>query len=625
MSHANKETSLKALAIGAVGVVYGDIGTSPLYAMREVFAGTHPMPISAPNVLGILSLVFWSLIFVVSAKYISLIMRADNNGEGGIIALMELGLRTTRTESPKRRWMIALGIFGASLFFADGVITPAISVLSAVEGVELLGPALKDHVIAITISILFILFWGQKRGSGSLGSLFGPVMCAWFAAIGIFGIVNIIKEPSVLRALNPYHAAALFITTPKAAFLSLGGVVLALTGAEALYADMGHFGRKPIQVAWFCLVLPALTLNYFGQGALVLSDAKAIENPFYLLVPSWALVPMILLATAATIIASQAVISGAFSIAKQIMQLGFLPRIKMLHTSEHKIGQIYLPFINWALFSIIVILVTNFKSSTNLGAAYGIAATGTMIISSTLAFVVVKDLWKWHWSYGSTLIALFMTIDIAYLSANIIKVRDGGWIPLLIGVTVYTLMTTWKRGTMLHFKRTADDEMKFEPFIRAMEKLSPYRPEGTAVYLKASASDVPHALLNNLYHNGVLHRNILVVTVRTTEVPHVPDSERVSVKNLSFGFHKILVSYGFKDDIDIPKALTLAKAYGIDYEPMKTSYFLGRDILVPRLTEKLSSWRRLLYLWMFKNSSSAHEYFRIPPSRVIELGTQKVL
>ncbi len=625
MSHATKETSLKALAIGAVGVVYGDIGTSPLYAMREVFTGTHPMAISTPNVLGILSLVFWSLIFVVSAKYISLIMRADNNGEGGIIALMELGLRTTRTESPKKRWMIALGIFGASLFFADGVITPAISVLSAVEGVELLGPALKDHVIPITIGILFVLFWGQKKGSGSLGSLFGPVMCAWFAAIGVFGIVNIIKEPAVLQALNPYHAVALFVSTPKAAFLSLGGVVLALTGAEALYADMGHFGRKPIQVAWFSLVLPALTLNYFGQGALILSDANAIENPFYLLVPPWALVPMILLATAATIIASQAVISGAFSIAKQIMQLGFLPRIKMLHTSEHKIGQIYLPFINWALFAIIVILVTNFKSSTNLGAAYGIAATGTMIISSTLAFVVVKDLWKWHWSYGSTLIALFMTIDVAYLSANIIKVRDGGWIPLLIGFTVYTLMTTWKRGTMLHFKRTADDEMKFEPFIRQMEKLSPYRPEGTAVYLKASASDVPHALLNNLYHNGVLHRNILVVTVRTTEVPHVPDSERILVKNLSFGFHKIMVSYGFKDDIDIPKALTLARAYGIDYEPLKTSYFLGRDILVPRVTERISAWRRMLYLWMFKNSSSAHEYFRIPPSRVIELGTQKVL
>ena len=626
----SKKENLKALTLGAIGVVYGDIGTSPLYTMKEVFDGVHKMPLVPENVLAILSLIFWSLIFVVSIKYVAVIMRADNNGEGGIVALMELGLRTTETmkgenKSLNTKWMIALGIFGAALFFGDGVITPAISVLSAVEGIQILEPSSKEHVIPITLCVLFGLFWAQKKGTGKIGALFGPVMCFWFLAIATFGAVNIFKEPTVLTALNPMHAIDLIVNHKSAAFFSLGGVVLALTGAEALYADMGHFGRKPIQIAWFWLVLPALTLNYFGQGALLIRHADAIENPFYLLVPSWALFPMIILATAATIIASQAVISGTFSVAKQAMQLGYSPRLNMIYTSEKEMGQVYLPFVNWALLFMIGVLVVSFKSSTNLGAAYGIAVTGTMVITTILAFVVVKDLWKWHWLAGTAVISLFMMVDLAYFAANAVKIGDGGWIPLLMGLFAYTLMMTWKKERTRHLKKSGEDDMDLEQFIKSMQRSSPFRPDGTAVYLTGNAFKVPHALLHNLYHNKVLHNNILLTSVKTLNVPHVDEKNQIQVQHLGYGFHRILVSYGFKDDPNIPKALDLSKNKNIDYEPMRTSYFLGRDSIVPRAKSGLRHWREVLYIWMFKNAGSASEYFRIPPNRVIELGTQREL
>ena len=622
MSHKN---SLRALALGAIGVVYGDIGTSPLYTIHEVFAGSHPLQISETLILSILSLIFWSLVFVVSVKYVAFIMRAENNGEGGIMALMALAMRTTDDHKTKMKWILPLGIFGAALFYGDGVITPAISVLSAVEGIELIAPSLEHYVIPLTLVILFCLFWVQKKGTASIGSLFGPIMCVWFGTLAVLGVINILNEPSVLKALYPSYALDFLINHHKIAFLSLGGVVLALTGAEALYADMGHFGRKPIQVAWFWFVLPALTLNYFGQGALLIHNPKAVESPFYLMAPDWALVPMILLATMATIIASQAVISGAFSITKQAMLLGYSPRMNVQHTSEHSIGQIYLPFINWSLMFAIAILVINFKTSASLGAAYGIAVTGTMVITTLLAFIVVKDLWKWNWFVSLVVIAFFMLFDFAYFSANAIKIEEGGWIPLFMGLVIYTLMVTWKKGRALHLKRIAEDEMELEPFIQSIKMNPPFRPDTTAVYLSAHSNGVPHSLLHNIYHNQVLHKSVLLVTVQIQDVPHINELEGVSVEKLDFGFNRIIVKYGFKDNPNIPHALEISKRFGIDYEPMKTSYFLGRDSLVPKLHSGFGYLRELLYIWMFKNSSSATTYFQIPPNRVVELGTQRVL
>ena len=619
------KSSVRALAIGAIGVVYGDIGTSPLYTLHEVFAGAHPLEITSGNVLAILSLIFWSLIFVVSVKYVAFIMRADNHGEGGIMALMALALRTSEDHPKSSRWIVMLGIFGAALFYGDGVITPAISVLSAVEGIEIATPAFKPYVIPITLGVLFALFWFQKKGTASIGALFGPVMCVWFITLALLGILNILHEPAVLYALNPMHALNFIHDHKTAAFLSLGGVVLALTGAEALYADMGHFGRQPIQVAWFWFVLPALTLNYFGQGALLLHDAKAVANPFYLMAPTWAIYPMIMLATVATIIASQAVISGAYSITRQAMQLGYSPRMNVLHTSEETSGQIYLPFINWTLLVAIFILVLNFKSSTNLGAAYGIAVTGTMVITTILAFVVVRKLWGWSLLTGALVIGFMMVIDFAYFSANAIKIEEGGWVPLAMGLFAYTLMTTWRKGRALHLKRIREEGDELEAFMNMMKAHPPFRPDGTAIYMTTHTTGVPHALLHNLYHNQVLHQNILLVTTRTEDVPHVDEGARVRVEHLHSGFHRIIVSYGFKDEIDIPRALELSRKYDIDYEEMRSSFFLGRDTLIPKTHSELPYWRELLYVWMFRNAGSATAYFKIPPNRVIELGTQRIL
>ena len=619
------KSSLSTLAIGALGVVYGDIGTSPLYTLHEIFAGTYPLAITPENVLAILSLIFWSLIFVVSVKYVAFIMRADNHGEGGIMALIALALRTAEGHPKKGQLILMLGIFGAALFYGDGVITPAISVLSAVEGIELATPAFKPYVIPITLGVLFGLFWFQKKGTASIGALFGPVMCLWFATLAGLGVLNILHEPSVMQAINPMHALRFLSAYKSAAFLSLGGVVLALTGAEALYADMGHFGRQPIQVAWFWFVLPALTLNYFGQGALLLRDAKAIENPFYLLAPTWALYPMIALATVATIIASQAVISGAYSITKQAMQLGYSPRMNVIYTSEETAGQIYLPLVNWILLFAIVILVLTFKSSNSLGAAYGIAVTGTMLITTILAFVVVRKLWGWSLFKGSLVIGCLLVVDIAYFSANAMKILQGGWVPLAMGLFAYTLMMTWHKGRALHLKRIAAEGDELEVFMNVMMDNPPFRPKGTAVYLTPNTSGVPHALVHNLYHNQVLHQNILLVTTKAQDIPHVSKNDQIKVEHLYSGFHRIVVNYGFKDTINIPKALELSVEQGIDYETMNASFFLGRDTLVTKTHSELPLWRRLLYIWMFKNSGNATTYFKLPPDRVIELGTQRTL
>ena len=615
---------LPILALAALGVVYGDIGTSPLYALKEVFAGVHPVPITTANIMGILSLVFWSLVIVVSIKYVVFIMRADNRGEGGIIALMALALR--KVENPRARVAIMLaGIAGAALFYGDGVITPAISVLSAVEGLEVATPALKPFVIPLTIIVLVVLFAFQRKGTAGIGALFGPIMGVWFGTLALLGVLNILHEPHVMQSLNPVYGMTFMLSNPWLGFLALGGVVLALTGAEALYADMGHFGRKPIQMAWFVLVLPALVLNYFGQGALLLHNPAAVQNPFYLLAPSWALYPMIALSTAATIIASQAVISGAFSMTREAMQLGYSPRMEVQHTSERQMGQIYLPGINWALLIAVIALVLGFRSSANLGAAYGIAVTGTMLITTLLAFIVVRRLWGWGWVKSGLLISVFLIIDIAFFAANAIKIEDGGWFPLVFGLGVFTLMSTWKRGRQLLRLSMESQALPLESFIAGLRSSSMARVPGTAVFLSNDPQAVPHALLHNLKHNRVLHQRVALVTVRVEGVPHIPKNEWVAVETLPDNFYRIIVRFGFKDEPDLPLALEQCAEYGVPFNVMETSFFLGRETLIPKVGSGMALWREKLFVAMFRNAGSMADFFNLPPNRVIELGTQVVL
>ena len=619
-----QDKPLAPLALAALGIVYGDIGTSPLYALKEVFAGAHPVPINPANILGILSLVVWSLVIVVSIKYVVFIMRADNRGEGGIMALMALALRKAEGRHGPGVIMLA-GIAGAALFYGDGVITPAISVLSAVEGLEVATPALKPYVLPVTIGVLLALFVFQRKGTASLGGLFGPIVCVWFCALALLGVVNILHDPSVLRALSPAYALRFFMADPLLGFLSLGGVFLVVTGGEALYADMGHFGRKPVQLAWFGLVLPSLLLNYFGQGALLIHDPEAIRNPFYLLAPEWALYPLVALATAATVIASQAVISGAFSITREAMQLGYSPRMEVQHTSEQQIGQIYLPAINWTLLIAVVALVLGFRSSTSLAAAYGIAVTGTMVITTSLAFIVVRRIWGWGMLESTLLIVFFLAVDLVFFAANAIKIEDGGWFPLVFGLGVFTLMSTWKRGRQLLAARMASEAVAIEPFIQSLESGSVARVPRTAVFLSGNPDAVPHALLHNLKHNMVLHERIVIVTVLVEDVPHVPDIDWVEVQSLPKNFYRVIVRYGFKDDPDIPRALGLCERYGLTFDMMATSYFFGRETLIPRMGSEMAMWREKLFVAMFRNAGSAASFFRIPPNRVVEVGTQVVL
>lgn len=609
------------VALAAMGVVFGDIGTSPLYTMKEVFNAHHGLAVTPDNVLGVLSLVFWALTVVVSLKYVVFIMRADNRGEGGIMALTSLALRTTR--SPRlASAMAAVGLFGAALFYGDGVITPAISVLSAVEGLEVATPAFKPYVLPISLVVLTGLFLIQSKGTARVGAVFGPVMLFWFATLGVLGAINVVRHPDVLRAINPAYALAFFEANRGLGFLALGAVVLAITGGEALYADMGHFGRRPIKMAWFGFVFPALYLNYLGQGALILDDPDAVKNPFYLLVPEPLLYPMVALSTLATIIASQAVISGAFSLTKQAVQLGYSPRIHVVHTSEKEVGQIYVPNVNWMLLGAVVALVLGFHSSSALASAYGIAVTLTMMIDTVLAFFVVRTLWNWGLGTSLAFLLAFFAVDFAFFSANTVKIFDGGWFPLALGLAIHTLLMTWKRGRAALTERMRVDTMPLDLFIQSMFHDPPIRVPGTGVFMTTAPDGVPRALLHNLLHNKVLHARVVLVNVITDDVPYVPVSERVRVEELDFGFFRVFVRYGFKDDPDIPAALALCESQGLPFELMESSFFLGRETLIPKAGSSLGLWRERLFILMFRNAHSAADFFCIPANRVVEFGTQ---
>ena len=623
---AGEKPGLAAAALAAMGVVFGDIGTSPLYTVREIFTGHHPVAVTPDNVLGILSLVFWAMTITVSLKYVLFITRADNKGEGGIMALTALALRTANA-SPRLLWLMsALGIFGAALFYGDAVITPAMSVLSAVEGLKVVTPHLDPYVLPITVIILVLLFFFQRRGTAAVAALFGPVMLFWFATLGALGLWKVIETPSVLAAVNPWYAIAFIAENQRLSFLALGSVVLAITGGEALYADMGHFGRRAIKWAWFAAVFPLLYLNYLGQGALILSNPQAIDNPFFLMVPSEGLlVPLVVLATAATVIASQAVISGAFSLSSQAMQLGYCPRIQVRFTSEREKGQIYVPNINWLLLLAVIVVVLGFRSSSNLASAYGIAVTLTMMIDTILAFVVVRALWKWSWGWAGLFLVFFVVVDFAFFSANIIKVFDGGWFPLVLGVSVFVLLSTWRLGRRLLSERQKEQAIPLDAFIAGLAEGGPQRVDGTGVFLTAHPEGVPRALLHNLNHNKVLHQRIVVLNVSTEDVPHVPEGERISIESLPAGFHRLFVRYGFKDDPDLPRAMELCAAHGLGFEMMETSFFLGRETVVGlplSRHSRMAHWRQVLFNWMFRNADTATAFFKIPPNRVVELGAQ---
>lgn len=614
-----------ALALAALGVVYGDIGTSPLYTMKEVFAGNHPIPLTPENVLGILSLILWSLIIIVSIKYVVFIMRADNRGEGGIMALIALALHSSKGNPGRERFVMLAGLLGAGMFYGDGMVTPAISVLSALEGLDVATPAFRPFIIPATLIVLFVLFFFQRRGTASVGALFGPVMLIWFTALGGLGLINVIENPDVFKALSPVYGLRFLIENRTIAIVAMGAVVLSVTGAEALYADMGHFGSRPIRQAWFGFVLPSLILNYFGQGALILATPDAIENPFYHLAPEWLLYPLVGLATMATVIASQAVISGAFSVSRQAMQLGFVPRFEVQHTSEKTQGQVYLPGVNWGLFAAVVVLVLGFKSTNNLAAAYGIAVTGDMVITSILATFVASRSWGWGWGRSIALFAVFLSVELTFLFANVLKIPDGGWFPLAAGSVVFLLMSTWKRGGQLLGERTSGEAVALDSFIDALMVSMPSRVSGTSVFMTSKNDRVPNAMLHNLMHNKILHERVLVVSVEVFDVPFVPEIDRVEIKKLKGDFYQLTVQYGFKDEPDIPLALSLCAEQGLPVDMMETSFFLGRATLIPKVGSEMMLWREKLFIFLFRNASSATSFYKIPSNRVVELGTQVVL
>ena len=612
--------ALPTLIVSAIGVVFGDIGTSPLYALKEIFNGPHPIPVTSENVFGVLSLIFWSIMILVSTKYVAIIMKADNRGEGGSLAL--LALLTEKARGSRLTWFVTmLGIFAAALFYGDSMITPAISVLSAVEGLEVITPKLKPFILPATALVLTLLFFIQKKGTGAMGLLFGPVMILWFSVLAIFGALKIIDHPQILSALNPAYAAHFIIEYTGLAFLALGSVVLAVTGGEALYTDMGHFGRRPIRLSWFYFVLPALLLNYFGQGALLLAEPQSIQNPFYHLAPDWALIPMVMLATLATVIASQAVISGAFSVARQAVQMGFLPRMQIVHTSGKEEGQIYVPFTNWTLYLAVMALVFGFKSSSNLAAAYGIAVTGTMMIDTILIGLVMLLLWRWHWIWILMVAGSLLLVDIAFFAANAIKIPQGGWFPIVAGLISFTVLTTWKRGRRLVAEEMAKQSIPLDSFIDSVYEDIPRVP-GNAIFMTSAIEGVPSALLHNLKHNKILHEKIVLVTLKTADTPYVPDIERMYFSDLGKGFYRLIVRYGFMEDPNVPAILEHCSIFGHEFTEMETSYYLSRETIVPSLGRGMIAWRSRLFSIMSKNATSASDFFHIPTNRVVELGTQ---
>ena len=617
----NSNSSLSALTIGAIGVVYGDIGTSVLYAVKEVFGAGH-VPFTIPNVYGILSIFFWTLTIIVSIKYVTLVLRADNNGEGGLIAMLALASQAVRDKPRLRQTLLGVGIFGTSLFYGDGVITPAISVLSAVEGLEVVSPTFGEGVIPLTLVILLCLFAVQKRGTAGIGRFFGPVMLVWFMGIALLGVSHIVRHPEILKALSPTYAAGFIWDQPRISFIILSAVVLCVTGAEALYADLGHFGKKPIRVAWFSAVMPALTLNYFGQGALLLARPEAVKNPFFMMGPEWATLPLVLLATLATVIASQALITGAFSVTKQVVQLGYLPRLNVQHTSVRDTGQIYVPAVNWGLFVAIVVAVVMFRSSSNLAAAYGIAVTLDMLITTTLTFFVVR----FGWGYPLPLVIAatcgFFLVDFAFFASNLLKLFEGGWFPLMIGGCIFTLMTTWKRGRAILNEKLRLDAIELRSFLDSVFAAPPVRVQGTAVFMTAEPGTVPNAMLHNLKHNKVLHEQNLFVTVRNHEVPWIGLDKRAEIEPLGHDCWQVILHYGFKNDPDVPRALEQIRGRGCSIEPMTTSYFLSRDVVVPTIGGGMARWREKLFAQMHHNAGAAAEFLHLPSNSVVELGSK---
>jgi len=611
---------LIALAIGAIGVVYGDVGTSPLYTMKEVFSGPHAAPASPENVMGALSLIFWALTMVISIKYVLFIMRADNHGEGGIMALMALALHRRHRRS-HRAWIVGIGLFGTALFYGDGLITPAISVLSALEGIEIATPALHHYIQPISIGVLLLLFSIQRHGTARVGILFGPVMCFWFVALAYLGSRSLLQSPDVLEALNPLYAVRFFAHNGWPGFFILGAVVLALTGGEALYADMGHFGRKPIRWSWYLFVLPALMINYLGQGALILRNPAATQNPFYLLVPEGWLYPMIALSTLATVIASQAVISGSFSMTRQAMQLDYLPRQRTIHTSESEIGQIFIPAINRLLLIGVIGLVIVFQSSSNLAAAYGIAVTGAMATNTTLAFFVAVDTWKWKPFWAALLMGTFLAIDLSFFGANIPKIPAGGWFPLLFGIGIFLVMTTWRHGREVLLHRLQAESMALGSFLDLIVAQSPLRSPGTAIFLNSRHLSLPFALLKNYEHNRVVHERVILLTVLFEDIPYVPEKNRLMIERLEHNFFRITARFGFMQTPDVPKALALCGPAGLAIDLDEATFFLGRETLIPTRRADLTGWQEKLFIYLFRNASSPIQFFKLPVQRVFELGT----
>ena len=617
----NSKSSLAALTLGAIGVVYGDIGTSVLYAVKEVFGSGH-VPFTPDNVYGVLSIFFWTLTVIVSIKYVVLVLRADNNGEGGLVAMLALASQAVKDRPDLRKRLLVVGIFGTSLFYGDGVITPAITVLSAVEGLEVVSPAFKDLVIPLTLVILFCLFAVQKRGTGGIGKFFGPITLVWFFTIATLGVMHIVQHPEILKALNPYYALRFMWLQPGTTFVILGAVVLCVTGAEALYADLGHFGKKPIRLAWFTVVMPALTLNYFGQGALLLARPEAVKNPFFFMAPDWLQLPLVVLATAAGVIASQALITGAFSVTKQVVQLGYLPRLNVQHTSVRDTGQIYVPAVNWGLFVAIVIAVVMFRSSSELASAYGIAVTLDMLITTTLTFFVIRYGWKYPLWLCILATGWFFIVDLAFFSSNLLKLLDGGWFPLLIGGVIFTLMTTWKKGRGIVAEKMRSESFDLRNFLESIFVSPPTRVQGTAVFLTPEPGTVPNAMLHNLKHNKVLHDHNLFVTVRNHEEPWIGMDQRIEIESLGHDCWQVILHYGFKNDLDIPRALERIRGHGCELEPMTTSYFLSRDVVVPTIGHGMAPWREKLFAQMHHNASAAADFLNLPSNAVVELGSK---
>ena len=617
-----QKASVSALTVAALGVVFGDIGTSPLYALKEGMSPAHGIPISEASVYGVLSLIVWTLTLVVSVKYAAIVMRADNHGEGGMLSIMSLASQGLPQNSRRRLAIVTLCLVGASLFYGDSVVTPAISVISAVEGLEVVSPAFARFVLPIALVILFLLFYVQKLGTGLVGKFFGPITIMWFSSLALVGLYQIVQHPSVLVALSPTYAINFIISDPVKSFILLGSVFLAVTGVEALYADMGHFGKRPIRLAWFIAVFPALILNYFGQGALLIANPAAIQNPFFLAVPEWGRIPMVFLATAATVIASQATISGAFSLTSQAMKLGYTPRMRVYYTSSTEKGQVYVPFINWAVFTMVVVLVLVFKTSSNMAAAYGIAVAGTMVVTSIMVSIVAVRVWKWKPVAYVPLIVGLLVIDSGFLSSNLLKIPDGGWFPALMGLLIYLLLITWKNGRALVARRLAEDALPLIPFIESVAIAPPHRAMGTAVFMTTTPNILPHALLHNLKHNQVLHEQVVLLTVQTEEVPRVAADKKLEIELLDAGFVQVIAHMGYQEDVDIEALLKSCEMRGLHVEPMLTSYFLSRENVIPTNLPGMALWREYIFVWMYRNGARASDFFRIPANRVVELGTQ---